>query len=329
MPEETTDVAALFARLKEEVRAAGPRERGCDACPGAAQHSRPGRAALADLGRAADRRQGRPAEVAAAPADALVRRAGVRRPARLQRRDAEAPSTISTSDSPGSSSGREDRGLRAASSVRARWGGADGRRPRRRASGARARGRPRHDPVQVVPGLARARPGVPLAARRPDRVRRPPDRPRDRDEVPRLLRSPPEQGRVGAAPVPPGLRLRRHRARPVRRVGGGPRDASRPSKRLDAVALGEARRVFATSRNVADRLARFNGIDAELLPHPPQTLAYRTAPSEGFLLSVNRLDRAKRIDLLLEAAKAEPSLQTRDRRRGARPRAARGPRRRG
>jgi glycosyltransferase involved in cell wall biosynthesis len=80
-------------------------------------------------------------------------------------------------------------------------------------------------------------------------------------------------------------------------------------KRLDAVALGEARRVFATSRNVADRLARFNGIDAELLPHPPQTLAYRTAPSEGFLLSVNRLDRAKRIDLLLEAAKAEPSLR--------------------
>ncbi len=80
-------------------------------------------------------------------------------------------------------------------------------------------------------------------------------------------------------------------------------------KRLDAVALGEARRVFATSRNVADRLARFNGIDAELLPHPPQTLAYRTKASEGFILSVNRLDRAKRIDLLLEAAKAEPSLR--------------------
>ena len=80
-------------------------------------------------------------------------------------------------------------------------------------------------------------------------------------------------------------------------------------KRLDAVALGEARRVFATSQNVAARLGRFNGIEAELLPHPPQTLAYRTAPSEGFVLSVNRLDRAKRIDLLLEAAKAEPSLR--------------------
>jgi glycosyltransferase involved in cell wall biosynthesis len=79
-------------------------------------------------------------------------------------------------------------------------------------------------------------------------------------------------------------------------------------ERLDAVALGEARRVFATSRNVADRLRRFNGIDATVLPHPPQALPYRTGESEGFVLSVNRLDRAKRIDLLIEAAKREPSL---------------------
>jgi glycosyltransferase involved in cell wall biosynthesis len=79
--------------------------------------------------------------------------------------------------------------------------------------------------------------------------------------------------------------------------------------RLDAVSLGEARRVFATSRNVADRLQRFNGVDAEVLPHPPQTLPYREAESEGFVLSVNRLDRAKRIDLLIEAARLEPSIR--------------------
>jgi glycosyltransferase involved in cell wall biosynthesis len=79
--------------------------------------------------------------------------------------------------------------------------------------------------------------------------------------------------------------------------------------RLDAVALGEARRVFATSRNVADRLRRFNSIDAELLPHPPQSLPYRTADSEGFVLSVNRLDRAKRIDLLIDAARREPGMR--------------------
>jgi glycosyltransferase involved in cell wall biosynthesis len=87
------------------------------------------------------------------------------------------------------------------------------------------------------------------------------------------------------------------------------RATRRAVERLDAVALGEARKVFATSRNVADRLKRFNGIDAELLPHPPQALPYRTAQSEGFVLSVNRLDRAKRIDLLIEAAKREPSLR--------------------
>jgi glycosyltransferase involved in cell wall biosynthesis len=87
------------------------------------------------------------------------------------------------------------------------------------------------------------------------------------------------------------------------------RATRRAIERLDAIALGEAQRVYATSRNVADRLARFNGITAELLPHPPQSLAYRTAEPEGFVLSVNRLDRAKRIDLLIEAARREPALR--------------------
>jgi glycosyltransferase involved in cell wall biosynthesis len=80
-------------------------------------------------------------------------------------------------------------------------------------------------------------------------------------------------------------------------------------ERLDRVALGEARRVFATSRNVATRLERSTGIVAELLPHPPQALPYRSADAEPYVLSVNRLDRAKRIDLLIDAAKAEPSLR--------------------
>jgi glycosyltransferase involved in cell wall biosynthesis len=87
------------------------------------------------------------------------------------------------------------------------------------------------------------------------------------------------------------------------------RATRRAIERLDAVALGEARRVFATSRNVADRLERFNGIAAEVLPHPPQTLDYRSEEPEGFILSVNRLDPAKRIDLLIEAMKREPGLR--------------------
>ena len=35
-----------------------------------------------------------------------------------------------------------------------------------------------------------------------------------------------------------------------------------------------------------ERLRRYNGVDAEVLPHPPQALAYRTEEPEGFVLSV-------------------------------------------
>jgi glycosyltransferase involved in cell wall biosynthesis len=83
----------------------------------------------------------------------------------------------------------------------------------------------------------------------------------------------------------------------------------RALERLDRVSLGEARKVFATSRNVAERLARSVGIEAQVLPHPPQQLAFRTSEPERFVLSVNRLDRAKRIDLLIEAAKSDPGLR--------------------
>jgi glycosyltransferase involved in cell wall biosynthesis len=80
-------------------------------------------------------------------------------------------------------------------------------------------------------------------------------------------------------------------------------------ERLDRVALGEARKVFAISRNVVERLARYTDIEATYLPPPPQKLAYRTAEAEPFVLSVNRLDRAKRIDLLIEAAKLDARLR--------------------
>jgi glycosyltransferase involved in cell wall biosynthesis len=76
----------------------------------------------------------------------------------------------------------------------------------------------------------------------------------------------------------------------------------RQVQELDRRALSEATRLFATSPNVAGRLERSTGLVAEVLPHPPQALPYRNAPSEGFVLSASRLDRAKRIDLLLEAA---------------------------
>jgi glycosyltransferase involved in cell wall biosynthesis len=80
-------------------------------------------------------------------------------------------------------------------------------------------------------------------------------------------------------------------------------------ERFDQVAFGEARKIFAISGNVAGRLKRYNGFDATVLPPPPQKLAYRTDGYDGFVLSVNRLDRYKRIDLLIQAVKADPELR--------------------
>jgi glycosyltransferase involved in cell wall biosynthesis len=80
--------------------------------------------------------------------------------------------------------------------------------------------------------------------------------------------------------------------------------------RLDRKTLGEAKRLFAISRNVAERLDRSTGLEAEVLPPPPQQLAYRSPEGDGeFILSVGRLDRAKRVDLLLEAAALDGSLR--------------------
>ena len=100
----------------------------------------------------------------------------------------------------------------------------------------------------------------------------------------------------------------------------------RSVQRLDRIALGEAKRLFATSRNVGDRLERSTGLQPEVMPHPPQELPYRCEEYGDFVLSVNRLDRAKRIDLLLEAAALDPSLRVVVTGDGPGPRAARGAR---
>jgi glycosyltransferase involved in cell wall biosynthesis len=71
---------------------------------------------------------------------------------------------------------------------------------------------------------------------------------------------------------------------------------------LDNTALGESRRLFTIARNTTARLARFNGIDAEPLYHPPP-LAGRLAPGPygDFVLSVGRLEATKRVDLIVRA----------------------------
>jgi glycosyltransferase involved in cell wall biosynthesis len=71
---------------------------------------------------------------------------------------------------------------------------------------------------------------------------------------------------------------------------------------LDARALGECRHVFTISRNVADRLARYNRLPGTPLYPPPHHLGrYRSDGYGDFLFYAGRLDRLKRLDLAIDA----------------------------
>jgi glycosyltransferase involved in cell wall biosynthesis len=87
------------------------------------------------------------------------------------------------------------------------------------------------------------------------------------------------------------------------------RATRRAVHRLDRLTLGEAGRRFAISKNVAERLERSTGLSAEVLTPPPQNLDYRCEEYGDFVLSVGRLDRAKRVDLLLNAAAAASDIR--------------------
>ncbi len=72
--------------------------------------------------------------------------------------------------------------------------------------------------------------------------------------------------------------------------------------KMDTLTINESRAVFANSKNVATRLKKFNGIDAKPLYHPPALAGqYYTSDYENYILSVGRLDKTKRIDILIRA----------------------------
>ena len=109
--------------------------------------------------------------------------------------------------------------------------------------------------------------------------------------------------------------------------GESPEDRAlrRQVQELDRVALGEATRLFATSQQ---RRRPARALDGARAPRccriRRRTLAYRCDGYGDFVLSASRLDRAKRIDLLLEAAALEPGAPRRRRRRRPGSRASRG-----
>ncbi len=71
---------------------------------------------------------------------------------------------------------------------------------------------------------------------------------------------------------------------------------------LDTRALSECRDRFTISRTVSDRLRAFNDLESTTLyPPPPLAGRYRFDAQGDFLLFAGRLDRLKRVDLLIEA----------------------------
>jgi glycosyltransferase involved in cell wall biosynthesis len=73
-------------------------------------------------------------------------------------------------------------------------------------------------------------------------------------------------------------------------------------RQVDTRTLAESRRLFAISRNVAQRVARYNGLDAEpLYPPPRYDGLYRNDGYGDYLLSVSRLDTWKRVHLVIQA----------------------------
>jgi glycosyltransferase involved in cell wall biosynthesis len=97
---------------------------------------------------------------------------------------------------------------------------------------------------------------------------------------------------------------------PLGSFGAGPEDAHvrEAVHAMDDAGLGECQRLFTISRNVADRLARYNGLaGTPLHPPPGDPGRYRTDGYGDYLFSAGRLEPIKRVDLAIRALAASTS----------------------
>ncbi len=79
-------------------------------------------------------------------------------------------------------------------------------------------------------------------------------------------------------------------------------------RQADFVGFQDAKRIFCTSHVVADRLKKFNGVDAEVLYHPLlQPEAFRTASYGDYILYLSRITHHKRQMLALQALQCTQS----------------------
>jgi len=89
----------------------------------------------------------------------------------------------------------------------------------------------------------------------------------------------------------------------LKHIEGGP-EARNKLREIDNRAIKECKRIYTNSQNVANRLKKYNGINGEKLYHPPLLVGRYKCESYGdYILSVGRLDKIKRVDLIIEAMK--------------------------
>jgi glycosyltransferase involved in cell wall biosynthesis len=79
---------------------------------------------------------------------------------------------------------------------------------------------------------------------------------------------------------------------------------------LDTEMLAESTRIYTIAKTVTARVARYNGLDAETLYHPPRLAGQlHGGPAGDYVLSVGRLESVKRVDLAIEAVARVPGLR--------------------
>lgn len=75
-------------------------------------------------------------------------------------------------------------------------------------------------------------------------------------------------------------------------------------KHCDENFISEAKKVFANSRTVADRLKKYNNLESEVLYHPPPLAdRLRAGEQRDYIFYPSRLEPQKRQELLIEAMK--------------------------
>lgn len=73
---------------------------------------------------------------------------------------------------------------------------------------------------------------------------------------------------------------------------------------LDNKTIPESKKIYSISQTVADRMEKYNKLSAECLYQPPKDAEkFYCEKYEDYILSVGRLDKLKRLDLLIQALK--------------------------